>query len=371
MTASGECRIGFIGAGYIASRHAEAIRATPGARLVAVCDSAIGSASDLAQACGAQALGSLDDLIASGLCDAVHVLTPPSSHRDIAIRCLQAGLHVLVEKPVAVSAAEVKHMRDAARENGRIIAASHNFLGLPGYERLKKLVARGELGRLSSLQVDWALPLAPLRSGPFGLWLLREPRNLLLELGPHLYAFAVDLLGVPEILHLELGQPVELAGGGTRHQSWRILARVGQVDVAFNIALVEVKTDKCVTVRGSSGVARLDFDTDVLVVGTDNTSDLVLNPLRSQLSMAGQHLREGLVNAGRQLTSLNRKSPYGLSFRTVVGAFVRTVRGEVALDPRFGLDTALSVMQAIDTTLERLPPGRRPSGRRRVRHCPP
>jgi predicted dehydrogenase/nucleoside-diphosphate-sugar epimerase len=355
MTASTQTRVGIIGAGYIATWHADAIKATPDAQLVAVCDQSKGAAEDLARAHGVQAFGSVDEMIAAGICDAVHILTPPSSHRDLTLQCLRAGLHVLVEKPVALSGDEAEEMRAAAVDAGRVLAAGHNFLGLPSYERLKAMMQGGDLGRVSSVQINWALPLAPLRSGPFGLWLLREPKNLLLELGPHLYAFAVDLLGTPEVLHLELGQPVELSGGGTRHQSWRVLARAGDVDLSFNIALVEVMDDRSVTVRGSSAIARLDYAADTLVVARDNTADLVLNPFLRQMSLAGQTLREGVVNAALQLSSLNQKSPYGISFRTAVGAFYDATNGKGPLDARFDFTSATAVMRAIDATLDHMP----------------
>ena len=355
MTASTQTRVGIIGAGYIATWHADAIKATPDAQLVAVCDQSKGAAEDLARAHGVQAFGSVDEMIAAGICDAVHILTPPSSHRDLTLQCLRAGLHVLVEKPVALSGDEAEEMRAAAVDAGRVLAAGHNFLGLPSYERLKAMMQGGDLGRVSSVQINWALPLAPLRSGPFGLWLLREPKNLLLELGPHLYAFAVDLLGTPEVLHLDLGQPVELSGGGTRHQSWRVLARAGDIDLSFNIALVEVMDDRSVTVRGSSAIARLDYAADTLVVARDNTADLVLNPFLRQMSLGGQNLREGVVNAARQLSSLNQKSPYGISFRTAVGAFYDATNGKGPLDARFDFTSATAVMRAIDATLDHMP----------------
>lgn len=355
MSGSLETRVGIIGAGYIATWHADAIKAVPGARLTAVCDSALGAAEDLARAHGAQAFGSVDAMIAAGVVDAVHVLTPPSSHCAIAKTCLAAGLHVLVEKPVSVSAEEAREMKAAGEASGKVLAAGHNFLGLPSYERLKDLVQSGSLGRVSAVQINWCLPLTPLRSGPYGLWMLREPKNLLLELGPHLYAFAVDLIGVPEVVHVALGQPIALPGSGERHQSWRVLARVGQVDVTFNISLVEVMDDRSVTVRGSSAIARLDFGADTLVVSRDNTADLVINPLRRQLAAAGQNLREGVVNALRQFTSLNQKSPYGLSFRAAVGAFIAATQGRGPLDARFGFGTAVKVMEGIEASMAKMP----------------
>jgi len=355
MTANTKIRVGVIGAGYIASWHADAIKATPGAQLVAVCDQSNDAAESLARGYGARAFVSVEDLIEANVCDAVHILTPPTSHRDLTLQCLKAGLHVLVEKPVALSGNEAADMHAAATEAGRVLAAGHNFLGLPSYERLKNMMQVGALGRVSSVQINWSLPLTPLRAGPFGLWLLREPKNLLLELGPHLYAFAIDLLGAIDVLHLELGQPIELSGGGIRHQSWRILARAGDIDLSLNIALVETMDDRSITIRGSSAIARLDFGADTLVVSRDNTADLVLNPLLRQLSLSGQHLREGVVNAWRQLSSLNQKSPYGLSFRSSFGAFYAAVEGRKPLDTRFDFTSATAVMQAIDATLRLMP----------------
>lgn len=187
-------RIGLIGAGYIASWHADALKTTPGVTITAVCDLSEPAAQALAEACGAQAFTSIEALIDSRCCDAVHILTPPDLHRPVALQCLSAGLDVLVEKPVAQSAIETREILAAAEAAGKRFHAGHNFLGLPSYERLKALVQDGTLGRISSAEITWALPLSPLRAGPYNLWLLREPRNLLLELGPHLVAFAVDLV---------------------------------------------------------------------------------------------------------------------------------------------------------------------------------
>ena len=60
----------------------------------------------------------MEDLIAAKACDAVHVLTPPDTHRALAIQCLEGGLDVLVEKPVALSAAETREIAEAAARAG-------------------------------------------------------------------------------------------------------------------------------------------------------------------------------------------------------------------------------------------------------------
>ncbi len=349
-----DLRVAILGAGYIASWHADAIRATPGAQLVAVCDPARDAAEALAASYGIQAFADLDQMIAAQVCDVIHILTPPNLHRDLAVKCLNAGLHVMVEKPVALSVAEIEDMAAAAEAAGRQLGACHNFLGLPSYEKLRRLRDAGDLGVVSSAQINWSLPLVPLRSGPYALWLMRQTQNLLLELGPHPFSLATDLFGPLEIEHVSLGQWITLPGGEQRPQSWRIIARAGNVDVTIALSLVETFDDRSVSLRGSSAMARLDYAADTLVVTRDNTADLVMNPLIKELGKSGAHLREGLRNVVRQAASLNQKSPYGLSFRNTVAAFYQGIRSGTP-DPRFAPASARTVMAGITDALDRLP----------------
>ena len=344
-----DTRVGLIGAGYIATWHADALKATPGVRVAAVCDVSRGAAEALAAGHGAAVFTDVQALIDSGTVDAVHILTPPHLHEALAIQCLTGGLDVLVEKPVADSAEATRRIEAAAQKAGKRFVPGHNFLGLPSYARLKGLLDEGALGRVSSAEIVWALPLAPLRSGPYNLWLLREPANLLLELGPHLMAFVVDLFGAPEIVQCTASNPVALPGGDMRPQGFRILARAGHVDVTLVISMVETVDDRSVTLRGSSARARMDFASDTLVIARENASDLIVNPLRKELDLAGQHLWQGIRNAAVQLVSLNTKNPYGRSFRGMTAAVYG--RG----DARFGGQSAITVMQALDDAIALLP----------------
>ncbi|SHH65214.1 NAD-dependent epimerase/dehydratase family protein [Marivita hallyeonensis] len=353
--ASSTVRVGLIGAGYIASWHADALRATDGVEITAVCDPSEAAAKGLADGLGVRVVSEVADLIEAGVCDAVHILTPPNLHHALAIQCLEGGLHVLVEKPVATSASETAEIEATAQKHGVRFHAGHNFMGLPSYDRLKGMLAKGELGRVSVAEVHWCLPLAPLRSGPFGIWLLREPKNLLLELGPHLMGFIVDLFGVPHIQSVQLSKPIDLPGHDTRHQAWRIMAQAGDVDVTLTISMVETIDDRSLTLRGSSGRARLDFAADTLVVERENASDLVVNPLRHQLDLSWQHLREGVGNAVTQVTSLNRKSPYALSFQGMNAAVYGALRRDKDADARFSGKSAIKVMTALDQALALVP----------------
>ncbi|MDQ2089346.1 NAD-dependent epimerase/dehydratase family protein [Marimonas arenosa] len=360
MTTSGEIRVGIIGAGYISTWHADALRATRSARLVAVCDTSASAAKGFSASYGIEAFTSLDDMIAAGAVDAVHICTPPHLHHGIALQCISAGLHVLVEKPVAMSGDETAQIEAAAQAANVRFAPGHNFLGIPAYARLKRLIADGKLGKISTADITWAFPLGPLRAGPYGIWLMRETKNLLLELAPHLFAFAQDLFGPVEILHLETSKPVALPGGGTRPQAIRLMARAGEVDVNFTLSLVETHDDRSVLLRGSSAMARLDYANDVLTIAAPNSSDLVLNPLRAELCQSWQHLREGTRNALTQLTSLNQKSPYGLSFRGLCAEVYGAIAESRPTDPRFSGASAVAIMHSLDAALALMPADPKP-----------
>lgn len=352
---STELKAGIIGAGYIATWHADAIKATPGVRLAAVCDTSESAARDLAAGRGAAVFTDAGEMLASGAVDAVHILTPPDSHAALAEQALHAGVAVLVEKPVATSAAEMQAMKDAAEDSGSLLAAGHNFLGLPGYARLKTARDACQIGRISAAEVNWCFPLAPLRSGPFGLWMLREPKNLVLELAPHLFAFAVDLFGPVTVHSVQPSHPTALPGGAIRHQSYRILAQAGGVDLTVTLSTVETLDDRSLVLRGSGGLARYDYAADALVIRRENAADLIVNPLVTQLGQSAGHLREGVVNALRQTASLNRKSAYGLSFLGTVGEFYSALRGRRPVDTRFDAASAVHVMEALDQVIAHLP----------------
>ncbi|GAA4221513.1 putative dehydrogenase/nucleoside-diphosphate-sugar epimerase [Sagittula marina] len=349
-----EIRIGLIGAGYIADWHADALGATPGVRIAAICDPRESAAKTLADQHGAEVFTSVDNLIESKTCDAVHILTPPNVHEGIATQCLSGGLNVLVEKPVAESAEATRRIADTARTHGQLFAPGHNFLGLPSYVAMKRAMQEGDYGRIHTAEILWALPLAPLRSGPFNLWLLQQPQNLLLELGPHLVAFAHDLFGEIEITHAEAGHPVMLPGDDARPQSFRILARAGHVNLSFQITMVETVDDRSVTLRGSSARACLDYAADTLTVERENASDLIVNPLRKQLDVSEQRLKVGAQNAWTQARSLNTRSPYAQSFRGM-GAAIYGAMAKGAQDPRFSAESAVAVMDTIDRIIDALP----------------
>ena len=115
--------IGVIGTGHLGRHHARIYSGMDDVRLVGVLDRDPGRATEVAAASGCEAVGSLPELL--GRVDAVSVAVPTEQHVDVGRACLDAGVHVLVEKPIASDLAGADLLIDAARRNRRLLQVGH------------------------------------------------------------------------------------------------------------------------------------------------------------------------------------------------------------------------------------------------------
>ncbi len=147
-------RVGFIGAGRIADLHALGYRDSADAVLYAVCDSDPEVATARAKEWGAErSLTDYRQLLADPQLDAVEVLTPHRLHREMAVAALEAGKHVSLQKPMAVSLEEADAIVAAAEASDRVFRVFENFRYYPPYVRAKELLAEGAIGDPVSLRV--------------------------------------------------------------------------------------------------------------------------------------------------------------------------------------------------------------------------
>jgi predicted dehydrogenase len=129
----------------------------------------------------------IDAVLGDPSVDAVVVATPAATHFDLVTRALRAGKHVLVEKPMASSVAEVEVIAAEAEKAGRTAMVGHTFLFNPAVRYLKSLIDRGELGDIRYIYSQ-RLNLGRIRSDVDALW----------NLGPHDVSIIQYLLGDPQ-----------------------------------------------------------------------------------------------------------------------------------------------------------------------------
>jgi len=145
--------IGFFGAGDVSDLHAEGVRRCRDTQLVGLWDRDTENGRVKAERFGCPTYDSPEALLADSAIDAVSVLTNLETHIDYVTMALEVGKHVLVEKPVGVSVAEIESMRDLAAKKGLICMPGHNFIHEEGVIRSKELIEGGDLGKLVAIYV--------------------------------------------------------------------------------------------------------------------------------------------------------------------------------------------------------------------------
>jgi predicted dehydrogenase len=145
--------VGFIGAGDISILHAAAVKKCPGAKLVGLWNRSQDRARERAADFGCKNFATPAELVKDPSIDAVFVLTNLESHLEYTTLALNAGKHVLVEKPVGQSVAEIEQMIAAANAKKLVCMPGHNYIYEASMMRTHDLVQNGDLGKIVSAYV--------------------------------------------------------------------------------------------------------------------------------------------------------------------------------------------------------------------------
>ncbi len=351
QTTDRRANIGFLGAGYIADWHAAALRTVPGTRLAAICDRDEDRARAFAARYGvARICTDLGTMLSEGQLDAIHVLLPPDLHARAAGEIIDARLDVLLEKPMAIDADSCQDLIDRGRAAGVKVGIGHNFLFAPIYERLKQDLASGRLGRPDEITITWNKALGQLQSGPFSLWMLREPGNILLEVGPHSVAHMLDLAGPTEILAVQATNPVDLPGGGRFYRRWRVQAGPASVGVTLNFSFSPGFSEHTIHVRGSLAAATVNFERNTYLLHRHTPAGMDFDRHHRTVSDAKALKKQARGTLGRVLYSKIRPtggSPYGQGIARALQAFYAGTAGSLdrRLSPELGRDVVRTCVE--------------------------
>lgn len=163
---------GIFGTGAVSAKFTADLRHAQDAEASFVASRTAAKANQFATALGVgAAIAGYDEAAARGGVDAVYVATPPALHKSHALSCIEAGIPVLVEKPFACSAADARHVADAARANGVFAMEALWTRFLPAATALKNLVDEGALGRVHAI------------TGSFGTSQQPNPANGMFDAG--------------------------------------------------------------------------------------------------------------------------------------------------------------------------------------------
>ena len=199
-----QVKIGIIGVGNMGSDHSKRIvnGDVPELKLVAVADRSQArrdwAKENLPE--DVKIFNEGDELIDSGVCDAVLIAVPHYQHPTLAVRAFEKGLHVMCEKPAGVYTLAVREMNEAAKKSGKVFGMMFNQRTNCVYRKMHELVQSGELGamkRVNWIITDWYRTQSYYDSGSWRATWDGEGGGVLLNQCPHNLDLIQWICGMP------------------------------------------------------------------------------------------------------------------------------------------------------------------------------
>jgi len=178
-------RVGVLGLGYWGPNLVRNLNEIPAAEAAWMCDRRPEPLEALGRRFpSVRRTQEFDEMLDDDSLEAVAIVTPVATHHDLAMRALEAGKHVFVEKPLAASSYEARELIRAAYERGLVLMPGHTFLYSPPVVRIRELIRSGELGDIYFISMSRV-----------NLGLHQSDVSVIWDLGPHDFSILLYWLG--------------------------------------------------------------------------------------------------------------------------------------------------------------------------------
>ncbi len=289
-------RTGIIGFGRAAAFHLQAARLVPDVEVVAVCDPEL-TQRERAGAQGLRAYGDLDAFLDEEELDAAIVCTPPADHAEVAIACLDRGLHLLCEKPLALTTWDVIRMLQTANRAQRTILVASKFRHVPEVARVREMLRSGQLGEPVAFEISFCSAVD--MSGRWNAQRHRSGGGVIIDNGCHAFDIVSFLFGSIRRVHatrLKSLQPLDVEDSATT-QVWADDGVVGKVDVSWSLA---APRDSYLVVHGSRGTIEVGWQSCRLKMAGQPWKDIggAYNKIEAHRAMHARFL-DSIGNGGK------------------------------------------------------------------------
>lgn len=346
-------RVGVMGLGWVAChRHLPALRRNPAFDLVGLIDRKAGHAQRIAREHKIPRFAETEtvrDIPWLDEIDALVIGAPPMAHADLVTTALNAGKHVLTEKPFAMDVIEGETMVDTARRTGKTLAIVHNFQFSRAAQRLEKDIASGRLGKIRRIA---AYQLGnPRRRLP--VWYETLPLGLFYDESPHFF-YLLNRLSGGELM-LRHGHAVAGQNGENTPSLLNLLYRgAGGIPVTVDCQFDSALSEWGIRVTGENGTGIIDIFRDIYLFLPNDGAHCALSIVRTSFAAITQHAMQHIPNG---LSLIAGRLAYGND--EVFGRFAQAIQtGEPPQD--IGAEAALTVLklqhEAIDEIRKNLFP---------------
>ena len=283
-------KIGVVGVGFWGSNHVRVLRELESAEVKAVCDIDLEKAKYVAKKFGvSNYYQNLDDMLNKEELDAVTVCTPSVSHAEIAVRILESGLNVFVEKPLASNPDGCLKIIDAARSNNRFVMTGFIERFNPAVSKAIELLKAGEIGEVimsHGRRIGWW----PQRIGDVGV----VKDTAIHDIDLTRYIFGQEPAGV------------YARGGSLRHRFEDHVQAIMTFEDELRVAFIEAnwltpRKKREMLITGNEGVISIQFLTQVISL---EKADVVIEPIlkwKEPLRIELSHFIESLLNRKKPL----------------------------------------------------------------------
>lgn len=234
LSPSSPVGIAIVGCGYWGINYVRVFKELTRATVVVVCDQKTERLHEIqCRFPDVQVTTDVDSAFKMDGVDAAVVCTPATTHYDLTRRCLSAGKHVLIEKPITITVDEADRLTQLANTNGLTLMVGHTFLYNPAITKVKEYIQRGDVGRLYYLY-SRRTNMGPIRHDVNALWDLAPHDisifNYLLDSTPEwISAVGAKVLrnGLEDVGFISLGYPGDIVAH--IHVSWTDAYKVREV----------------------------------------------------------------------------------------------------------------------------------------------
>ncbi len=300
-------RVAVAGCGRIARVHGRYLRGLSGVDIVAVCDPVESAVEAFAREFNVVAhFSDLGQMLRDAKPDAVHVLTPPATHAGVAVAAMEAGAHVLVEKPMALNTREADAMVAAAARTGRSLAVDHNRWFDPVVQQAASLVASGDLGDLVGVEVFQGAAVEEVQAISAGAkqhWASDLPGGVMHDLAPHPAYLLRNFVGAIDEVHVSA-----MHGNGTL-QELRGLVRGARALGMLTISMRTRPFTNTIRLFGTRMSAEVNLNNMTLIVRRERRVPKIVGKVLPNIEEAAQLLTATIRNGVAFVTGRQRYFP--------------------------------------------------------------
>jgi nucleoside-diphosphate-sugar epimerase len=281
--------------------------------LVGIADADAQRAQRRADALGIpNAFGSLDEMMRFAKPDAVHVLTPPTTHAGLAVAAMRAGAHVYVEKPMAASLADCDTMIACAEREARLLCVGHCMAFDPLMRRALELIGSGKLGELRHVAAVYTFDTKRIPNYDGKGWYRQLAGGFLEDLASHPASLLLPLIGAPTRVQ-----------GSERGEELTALVDGERATATMLVSLGTRPEEVTLEVRGTAGTLRIDFSAMTMTVQPSRRIPKKLAHGVKNLETATQLLAQTLTSTAKVAT---RRADTTKGIHSLIEAFYAAIR---------------------------------------------